>query len=164
MLLTDARLTELCSLPISLPLTELGPGSWIIVSSVELEAPAQLTLKNLQLHVSDMSASDSTDTCGTSSKNDINPDFLSGSLATALVIATVAPDSLPYLQPYAKALAAPEDFNSAPNSRPPIVSVLGESFVTLTAAVYSVVVLNNSTNRTLAVSLTGSWVLDQNPA
>ena len=151
-------------LPVQLPVTAVPPDCWMVVASVEVKAGQQLELRELQLHVAQIEALDSsTDPCAAVGLHAVSAEFVAGSLASLFICAAFAPDSRPDTQPYAEVLAAPADYTLAAAAVAP-VSARRDPTVPLIltdAGVYSVVVLNNTTNRQLHLAVSGSLRLQE---
>jgi hypothetical protein len=54
--LTDKKLNSIVDLPVTLPMTELQEGDWLVLATVRLTAPMRLTQKFLQVHISEATA------------------------------------------------------------------------------------------------------------
>lgn len=151
-------------LPVQLPVIVLPPDGWLIAASIEVPANQQLELRELQLHVAKIEALDtSTDPCAAVGQHAVNSEFVAGGLATAFVCKAFAPDSRPDTQAYAEALAAPADYALAAAATAPVLARRDPAspLVLTEAGVYSVVVLNNTTNRQLHVALSGAARLQE---
>lgn len=164
-LLTEDRLSDIIDLPIALPNTTISPGNWVLIGSVNLVAPAKLEFRYLQLQVMEIIApAPATGTCAAQLAT-INTSFLAGSLAAVFLVQNFVPDTAPNLQPYLEILTAPTDFNAAPAATAPILVARDSANVnTLTAAgIYSLVVLNNTTDRDISLSVNGAITIDLAP-
>lgn len=66
--LTDSEVEDKIDLPVSLPLTEIYPGDWLIVSSVKVSelTPVRLSIRFLQIQL--MALSDGTNTSAAGQK------------------------------------------------------------------------------------------------
>jgi hypothetical protein len=162
-LLTEDRLANIIDIPVSLPATQLLPGAYVLVGSIEVISPQTLAVRELQLQIANIEAA----------PTDINPDFLAGSLACLLIIAGFAPDTAPNVQAYSLLLAAPTDFNTALTTAAPIIVAVdpAKPIVLSNPGVYSIIVLNNSNSTvtaapipgTLDVAVTGAVTIDLSP-
>lgn len=165
MLLTEQRLNTVIDLPIALPVTKVQAGDWITVATVELIAPAKLTLSQLQAHIVLMEAVSASDPCGGLGKNEINEDFIAGGLIAVFIAKNAAPDSRPDLQPYSEAMSVPSNFELAPDSTAPVFSSRAgsDALVLAESGLYSITVLNNTVNRNIHVSVNGILTIDLDP-
>lgn len=162
-LITEAYLESLVHLPVQLPATRLPPGAWLIVASAKVDTGQTLTLKWLQLSLHTLANADASDPCAGNGAATIDAEFLTGSVASTLLIADFVADTAPNLQAYSDLLVVPSDFTTAPTAVPPLLSVRGGADLVLdVAATYSLVVLNNTANRDAIVSVSGAWLLDTN--
>jgi hypothetical protein len=162
MYVQEDRLETLFDLPVQLPQTLIPAAGWLAVATIQVPDGAILDLRWLQLYVATSENNNSTDPCGTSGQNTINPDYLPGSLVSLFLIKDWAPNSEPWTQTIIDQLLAPADFNLAPTAIPPIISVRSLTTpVTVTqAGIYTFVVLNNTTNRKLSVTVDGAITMD----
>jgi hypothetical protein len=165
MFVQEDRLLSLFDLPVQLPQTMLSAGGWLAVATVQVPTGATLDLRWMQLYVAALENTDSTDPCGTSGVNAINPNFPGGSLASLFLIKDWAPTTTPWTQTTFDLLVAPSNFDSAPGAVPPVISVrpLATPLSITEAGNYTFVVLNNTTNRNLAITIDGVVTLDTDP-
>lgn len=161
-LITDGRLLTLIDLPVSLPQVSLPPGAWLAVASVRLNAGELLDWRWLQLLVAGVEALPG-DQCG-STGAEINVEFQPGSLAAVFLVRDWSPSVAPYRQVVLDSMAAPTNFEDiASVSYPLMVARAGTPLQLVDPGDYTVVVLNNSTNKNVAVTVAGALTLDLEP-
>lgn len=161
-LLTESRLLTLVDLPVQLPQTLLPAGSWIALATVQLAENQKLDLRWLQLYIAELSNTDTTDPCGAVGRSVINTAFTGGSLASVFLIKDWAPTSEPWTQNVLDYLTCPLDSTLAAESLAPIVSIrpIAVPLQVVAAGTYTLVALNNTTNRNIAITVDGAITID----
>lgn len=168
---TDQQLSGLIHLPVSMPLTDIGPQRWLVVSSTLISQGQSFTLRMLQMNLlSLMDPTTGADTLTTAPTADGICVFPSGDATL------VTPGyGLAYLGLYLNfnALVSPaiQAAQEAPlilgdaGSAPPAGAVRATSPATYAATgPYSFVVVNNTVDRSLRLTVTGQIVFSIGPA
>ncbi len=150
-------------IPISCPMVSLIPGSWLIVSSIQLLDGEQLTLENLSLHIRSMEdyTDSNTSISSTSTQNNpisIIPQTLTGGIAYSSLLIVNSIDTYPLLQSNFYTLTAPVDFTTYATMPIPYTALKNEaiSVTASTSGLYSISVANNTTNKAITLNLSGS--------
>jgi hypothetical protein len=160
--ITSEQLQQVLDLPVSLPLTTLDPGEWLVVSSITIAPPEKITLRWLQseiLVMSDPSSGASTITSSPTSDGTcvflgIGASLNVPNLGLAFVgmYRTFDPLKQPSMQ-------APQEAPlvvGGQDSLPPVVAVRALTPTTYSeAGTYSFVVTNNTTDRKVSIGVTG---------
>ena len=145
------------AVPVALPQVILPPLGWIGVASIYLAEGQTMALDWLQLQVTAIEAGNLADPCSGSGKHAINPEFESGSLATVLVVKDWSPTTAPWAQTVVMSLALPADSDTAPSAVAPLLVAKTDSPLAVTDfGSYTIVALNNTTNRQVTLSVVGS--------
>jgi len=142
--LSNNRIDTLLDIPVSLPLTAVAPGDWVIISSFKIPASkptVKATLRVLQLFlVTDTGA----DTVGVA----LQKDFVANSNPTSGAV-----ELLQITGPAPKYA-----------SRNPLVPLVLDGNVAGSDGIYSFVVYNLSSSNSAILSVTGSVRLDVSPS
>jgi len=162
MYVQEDRLETLFDLPVQLPQVMIPASGWLAVATIQLPEGATLDLRWLQLYVAATENSNSADPCGTAGQNIINPNYLPGSLVSLFLIKDWAPNAEPWTQTVLDQLIVPTDFTLAAAAVPPVIAIrsLTAPLDITAAGIYTFVVLNNTTNRNLAVTVDGAITVD----
>jgi hypothetical protein len=149
---TEDRLYTLFDLPVTLPQSNIEAGISLAIATVQLPANCKIDLRWLQLFVI---ASDQPTLT-------VNPAYVAGGIATVFLIQNWTPISNPWIQTVNTAIYAPLPTGT---SNFPIISTypVATPLEITTAGTYTFVILNNTTNATLTMSVTGSVTLDIDP-
>ena len=161
--LTQDQLDQQLDLPVQLPLTDIPPNQWLVVSTFLINTPQAFTLRWLQLHLIAQSATNSLgstvvvtpDASGNCVFPAQGPNLVVSTLGLVYVGLYSAFDPLkqPSLQAAQEApLYVP--YNAA--LLPPQFAVRALTSTTyISPGVYSFVVVNNTTNQLQSVSVSG---------
>lgn len=156
----EDRLQTLIDLPVQLPQTSIPPGGWTAIATIQVPTNGTLTLSWLQIYIA---ALDTVNTTTASTvQNVINPDYLPGSLVSVFLIQNWSPSTEPWTQTIMDQVISPADYTTAAVAVPPTVVARSLATpLTITAAgTYTFVVLNNSTNVDVELSVSGTVTLD----
>lgn len=158
---TTKVLDSLIDLPVSLPLTDLYPNEWLVVSTISIAAPRAFTVRWLQVHlvqILDPSLVEgaviypnSSGTCDIPSQvpSIITPGM---GLAWLGLYRNFDPMKLPSFQAAQEAVVQVGDAATVP----PIYAARSLTPVTFAAdGAYSFVIVNNTSNRMLRLAVTG---------
>jgi hypothetical protein len=162
MYIQEDRLETLFDLPIQLPQTMIPAAGWMAIVTVQVPANTTLSLLWLQIYVAALENANSSDPCGIAGQNVINPNYLPGSLVSVFLIKDWSPSSEPWTQTIIDQVLAPADTTQAAAAVPPFIVVrpLTSQLDVTVAGNYTFVVLNNSTNRNLAITVDGAITMD----
>lgn len=164
--LTEAQLNAIVDLPVSLPITDLHPQEWLVISSAVISASQTLTLRWLQgyilsaddpaaINTSDGSVIVTPDSTGQCIFPPQAPQLIIPNLGIAFIglYRNFLPLTSPAFQSPQEQLLLIGDVNSvAPMDA--IRSLTPTSFST--AGTYSFVICNNTSNRLLRVVVNGA--------
>lgn len=166
MFVNEERLSTLFDLPIHLPQSSIPAGDWVAIATLQLQAGVKLDFRWLQIHVTDFANSNTSDPCGITGQNSINPAFTAGSIASVFLIKDWSPASAPWTQTVIDQVLAPANFDDARTVTAPFVSVRSMAATptpVTDAGTYTFVALNNTTNRTVTLSVSGAVTVDTDP-
>jgi hypothetical protein len=158
----EDRLLSLFDLPVQLPQTQVPAGGWLAVATVKLDEGQTLDLRWLQIYVAAVENVNANDPCGAVGRSVINPDFLPGSLAALFLIKDWVPGSDPWTQTVLETLLCPSDYALASDATVPIISVrnMTAPLQISTPGIYTFVILNNSVNRNVSITVDGAVTVD----
>jgi hypothetical protein len=161
--LTQEQLDQQLDLPVELPLTDLPPNQWLVVSSFRLDSPQAFTLRWLQLHLIAMDPVDSQgntvvvapDAQGNCVFPPQGPVLVTPGLGLCYLALYRAFD--PTKQPsFQAAQEAPLFIDFVPNLLPPLYAIRSLTPTTYSpAGVYSFVVVNNTENQLESLAVSG---------
>lgn len=164
--LTQSRLDSLLDLPISLPLTEIAPNEWIIISTIQVNTPQAFTYQFMQVSLSSVLNQDvGVDSLsGGPSLNGLYPfpgipTYVVPNLGLAFVGLYRSFDALTAPASQA-AQEAPTVLLAQNNTLPVYTSRVATPATYPTPGAYSVVVCNNTANCTLRLTVLGQLRLD----
>ena len=161
-LVLEDRLLSLIDLPVQLPQITLPAGGWISIATVRVEDGQSIDLRWMQVYIAALENNNPDDVCGAVGRNVINPSFESGSIASLFLVKDWSPAADPWGQTVKDYLLCPYDFNTASKAVAPIMSSrpLTTPLQITEAGVYTFVLLNNTTNRNIIVTVDGSVTID----
>ncbi len=149
---TTAQLVDRLDLPIALPSSELKPNNWLVLATFKVQAPMQLTFRYLQLQISDNVLVGLTDTASKL----VEPGRGLAYIGIFKNYDGSAPNSNSSLQGTSNDVVFGETSG--------IFSRITDSPLVITpgtiAESYSFVVVNNTANTNLTVSVNGQIRLD----
>jgi len=155
---TTTQLDNILDLPVSLPMTDLYPKEWLVVSTVSISAPRSFTARWVQIHLIESVDPDSSTILPNSSGTcDIpvqTPIISTPGLGLAWLglYRNFDPLKLPTFQAAQEALIQ----IGTSTSVPPLLAARSLTPTTYTAdGAYSWVIVNNTDNRLLRLSVTG---------
>lgn len=158
---TSSQLDSIIDLPVSLPLTDLAPTEWLVVSTVSIATPRAFTVRWVQVYLAQMVdpslaegaviLPNSSGTCDIPTQV---PEIVTPGLGLAWLglYRNFDPLRLPVFQAAQEAVVQIGDANSVP----PVIAIRSLNPITYAAAgSYSFVIVNNTTNRLLKLAVTG---------
>jgi hypothetical protein len=168
---TSTQYESLIPLPVSLPLTEIEPEQWLVVSSTVLSSAQSFTLTWLQMNL--LSFLDNSTTADTASISPVDGVCVFPTSDATLVTPGYG---LAYVGLYYNfnALVSPNTqaaqenpliIGSATTNTPPLYAARSTTPATYSAAgPYSFVICNNTTTWSLRLTVTGQIVMSLGPA
>lgn len=167
---TSAQLQSLIPLPVSLPLTELEPEQWLVVSSTLIQSGQSFSLTWLQASCLSLASTTSgADTLNTAPTADGICVFPSGNATLITPGFGLAYVGLYYnfnalVSPNAQAAQENPLIIGAANSIPPVTAVRGTTPAIYSAAgPYSFVICNNTSDTSLRLTVSGQYVVSLGP-
>lgn len=163
---SEDRLMTLFDVPVTLPQSTIYAGVVLAIGTVQLPANSKLDLRWLQLFVIEADSNSASDPCGATSQFIINANYPAGGIATILLVQNWTPAADPWTQIVIAAATVTLTTTAAPSpiSLPQIAALNPAAPVDIsTAGNYTFIVINNTTNKTLDISVTGAATLDIDP-
>jgi hypothetical protein len=155
-LVTENRLMSLFDVPVTLPQTAIESGVALAIATVQLPSNAKIDLRWLQMYVI------GTDAVAPFITNSAYP---GGGVAAILLILNWTPTTSPWLQSVSTVIPLAQAQAPSPSTLPQLAQFNTAQPLDITAAgSYTFVVLNNTTNATLDISISGTLTLDLDPS
>jgi hypothetical protein len=171
MLVEEERLISLFDVPVLLPQTTVPAGASMAVATIQLAGKATLDYRWMQLCVASASNTSVTDSDNDADDVDVTPinvvnlNFPTGSVASLFLIKDWSPTAEPWTQTVVDTLIAPANVADAQRAAFPLIVArdLTAPLKITELGNYTVVVLNNTTNRDLTITVTGAVTIDSDP-
>ena len=161
-ILTESSISTIVPLSAGTPGVTLEPADWLLLGTVSVADGGTITLDAMDLSLLEIASTDPT--VAMSGPNVVNQSFVDGGLVSLFVISAWNPTTEPWNQSVVARVVLPVDSTQAalavaPQATSQLFALPGSGPVT-----WSAVLLNNSTNRNLAVAGRVGFTLDTDPA